>query len=170
MRKIKKLLIDTTTGKGLFFLLLTIITMTANAQEAANNGMTSDNTDTTAVVRDTTFHAYLYNDEFEVMLDIDFYNQNVRVPGQDIFGELPGWFGSKGDGRKWLITDVDFNGNIAKLEIVNDYGSEDLTASLTYNTDGTYTLQQMEGSTLKIVVDRKWVKIPKKLILKRKKK
>ena len=57
---------------------------------------------------------------------------------------------------------------MAYLVIINDYGSEDLEAKLTFNPhDGTYTLERTEGSTIKIVVNRQWVKIPKKLVFKR---
>lgn len=52
--------------------------------------------------------------------------------------------------------------------MVNDYGSEDLQATLTKNNDGTYTLKQIEGSTIKIARNRKWVKMPKTLIFTRK--
>ncbi|MBF1447962.1 MAG: hypothetical protein HXN55_11410, partial [Prevotella nigrescens] len=48
----------------------------------------------------------------------------------------------------------------------NDYGSEDLEASLTYNGDGSYTFKQLKGSTINIVVNNKWVKLPKTLIFK----
>lgn len=120
------------------------------------------------------FHAYLYNEEYQVWLDINFYDNNINVPSQEIFGELPGYFGAKRDTRKWLITDATVKGNTATLTIVNDYGSEDLTATLTCNGDSkqledgsingaTYTLTQKSGSTMKIVVNRKWVKLPKKL-------
>ena len=37
-----------------------------------------------------------------------------------------------------------------------------------FEGDGTYTLTRLSGSTIKIVVDRKWVKLPKKLVFKRK--
>ena len=55
----------------------------------------------------------------------------------------------------------------AKLQIVNDYGSEDLEATLTLEKDGTYLLTQGSGSTLKIARNRKWVKMPKKLVFTR---
>ena len=76
---------------------------------------------------------------------------------------MPGYFGDKRDSRKWLITDADVNGNIAHLSIINDYGSEDLTADLVVLPDGTFELQQKDGSNIKIARNRKWVKIPKKL-------
>ncbi|HEY9542580.1 MAG TPA: hypothetical protein VIR50_03085 [Prevotella sp.] len=114
----------------------------------------------------TTFKGYLYNEEYQVYLDIDFYHKNKLVPGQEIFGELPGYFGAKRDTRKWLITDISFtNSTTVQLSIINDYGSEDLTATLHKEKDGKYILKQGEGSTIKIAVNRKWVKIPKTLEL-----
>ena len=96
---------------------------------------------------------------------MDFYRNNIKVPGQEIFGELPGYFGSKRDGRKWLFVTAELKDSItAKLTITNDYGSEDLKAELKRNSDGTYTLTRIEGSTMKIVVNNKWVKIPKEII------
>lgn len=111
------------------------------------------------------FHTYIYNDEFKVYMDINLYENNVIVPNQELFGETPGYFGAKRDERKWLITSAKIDGkNTATLEIVNDYGSEDLTATLTFNPeDGSYVLKQKSGSRIKIVVNRKWVKIPTEL-------
>lgn len=113
------------------------------------------------------FHTYIYNDEFKVYMDINLYENNVVVPDQELFGEIPGYFGAKRDQRKWLITSAKIDGkNSATLEIVNDYGSEDLTATLTFNPeDGSYVLRQKSGSRIKIVVNRKWVKIPTELKL-----
>lgn len=111
------------------------------------------------------FHTYIYNDEFKVYMDINLYENNVIVPNQELFGETPGYFGAKRDERKWLITSAKIDSkNTATLEIANDYGSEDLTATLTFNPeDGSYVLRQKSGSRIKIVVNRKWVKIPTEL-------
>lgn len=113
------------------------------------------------------FHTYIYNDEFKVYMDINLYENNVIVPNQELFGETPGYFGAKRDERKWLITSAKIDDkNSATLEIANDYGSEDLTATLTFNPeDGSYVLRQKSGSRIKIVVNRKWVKIPTELKL-----
>lgn len=118
-----------------------------------------------AAQSDKVFHTYIYNDEFKVYMDINLYENNVVVPNQELFGETPGYFGAKRDERKWLITSAKIDGkNSATLEIVNDYGSEDLTATLTFNPeDGSYVLRQKSGSRIKIVVNRKWVKIPTEL-------
>ena len=108
---------------------------------------------------ESAFNTYVYNEEYQVYLDLCLDGEGVSVPGQDVFGVVPGYFGAVRDSRKWLITSFKHSGkNSVKLDIVNDYGSEDLTAVLTYNAKaGTYTLKQTGGSRLKIVVDRKWV-------------
>ena len=119
--------------------------------------------------KDSIFKGYLYNDEYQVYIEMDFYHNNIKVPGQEIFGELPGYFGAKRDVRKWLFTSAELkDSTTAKLAVTNDYGSEDLEAILKKLPDGNYELQQKEGSTIKIAVNRKWVKIPKHLILKKK--
>lgn len=116
---------------------------------------------------DSPFKGKIYNGEFQVWIEMDFYENNITVPGQEIFGELPGYFGAGRDDRKWLITDARISKDMAEISIVNDYGSEDLTATLKYNHDGTYTLERIEGSVMKIVVNRKWVKLPGKLVFSR---
>lgn len=116
--------------------------------------------------KDSIFKAHLVNNEYQVWLDINFYDNNIIVPRQEIFGKVPGYFGAKRDTRKWIISDATFKGEKAILTIINDYGSEDLKAELKRNTDGNYTLTRLEGSVMKIVVDNKWVKIPKELTFK----
>ena len=111
----------------------------------------------------TLFKGKITNKEYDVYMNIDFYHKNLKVPGQELFGEMPGYFGDRRDSRKWLITDADIEGKTAHLSIINDYGSEDLTAALIALPDGSYELQQIDGSNLKIARYRKWVKIPKNL-------
>ncbi len=111
----------------------------------------------------TIFKGYLSNNEYEVYLQINFYQNDIKVPDQEIFGTIAGFLGDRKDSRKWLITDAAIEGKTAHLSIINDYGSEDLTADLTLESDGTYSLKQIAGSNIKIARNRKWVKIPKKL-------
>lgn len=116
----------------------------------------------------TVFCGYLYNEDYKVYMEIDFYKNNVVVPGQEVFGNVPGYFGALRDSRKWLVTKAAIESDSsAKLMITNDYGSEDLEATLSRRKDGTFVLRQTSGSRLKIVVNRKWVKIPVELVLKR---
>ena len=111
----------------------------------------------------TDFKCRIYNKEYDVYMNINFYDNNVKVPGQELFGEMPGYFGDNKDSRKWLITDAEIKGKTAILSIINDYGSEDLTAELTITADGTYVLKQQKGSNMKIARNKKWTKIPKSL-------
>lgn len=112
----------------------------------------------------TTFKGYLYNKKFNVYIQMDFYHNNIIVPYQEIYGELPGYFGDRQDGRKWLFTSATIkNKHTAEIQIINDYGSEDLVATLEKTNDSTYVLRQGKGSTIKIARNRKWVKMPDEL-------
>lgn len=114
-----------------------------------------------------TFAGRIENAEYQVWIEMDFYHKDVVTPGQEIFGQVAGYFGAKRDTRKWIFVDAEVKGKSARLIITNDYGSEDLVARLTLQRDGTYTLEREKGSTMKIVVDGKWVSIPKKLTFRR---
>lgn len=117
---------------------------------------------------DEPFRAYLFNNEYKVYMRINLYEQDVVISWQEMFGALPGFLAKESSSFCWIITDAKIDGNKAELEISNDYGSEDLTARLIRQNDSTYTLKQMEGSTLKVPKDGKWQKLPKTLELKRK--
>ena len=113
------------------------------------------------------FRAYLINKEYSVYLRIDFYQESISVPGQDLYGKLPGYLSKQHNSFCWLITSAEVEGNKATLQMINDYGSEDLTATLTPESDSVYVLKQIEGSTLKIPNNGKWQKLPKTLELRR---
>jgi len=113
------------------------------------------------------FRAYLFNKEYSVYLRINFYDENITVPGQDLYGKLPGYLSKQHNSFCWLITSVEVEGNKATLQIINDYGSEDLTATLTAESDSVFVLKQIDGSTLKVPNNGKWQKLPKTLELKR---
>lgn len=112
----------------------------------------------------TTFKGYLYNQKYDVFIVMDFYNNNVVVPQQEIYGDMSGYFGDRQDGRKWLFTSATIkNGKTAEIQIINDYGSEDLTATLSTDDGKNFKLKQGKGSTMKIARNRKWLKMPKEL-------
>ena len=113
------------------------------------------------------FRAYLYNNDYEVFMRLDLYGESITVPGQELYGELPGYLGKKHNSFCWLITSSKIDGEKAELQMINDYGSEDLTATLTQENDSLYVLRQVEGSTLKVPKDGKWQKLPSKLVFKR---
>ena len=115
------------------------------------------------------FKGYLYNDEYEVYLKIDFYHESVTVPGNELYGQLPGFLGKKNNSFCWPITATKIkDAKTAELSLINDYGSEDLTATLRCENDSTYILKQEKGSTLKVPKNGKWQKLPKTLPFKRK--
>jgi hypothetical protein len=113
------------------------------------------------------FRAYLYNNEYEVFMRLDLYGESITVPGQELYGELPGYLGKKHNSFCWVITSSKIEGQTAELQMINDYGSEDLTATLTAENDSLYVLRQVEGSTLKVPKEGKWQKLPSKLVFKR---
>ena len=66
--------------KTIATILLLLSLLQANAQEKSG-----------------PFRAYLFNKEYNVFLKIDFYKQDITVPGQDLYGELPGYRHSTDD-------------------------------------------------------------------------
>ena len=87
------------------------------------------------------FRAYLYNNDYEVFMRLDLYGESITVPGQELYGELPGYLGKKHNSFCWLITSSKIDGEKAELQMINDYGSEDLTATLTLENDSLYVLR-----------------------------
>ena len=137
--------------KSIFTLAIWLVSLNAMSQDEAK-----------------PFHAYLYNEEYEVYLQIDFYGESISVPGNELYGQLPGYLGKKNNSFCWPITVAKLkNKRTAELSLINDYGSEDLTATLTCVNDSTYTLKQGKGSTLKVPKNGKWQKLPATLTLKR---
>ena len=119
--------------------------------------------------QDNTFRAYLYNNEYNVYLRINFYDQDVRVPGQELYGTLPGYLGKVNNSFCWVITSCQIkNDREATLQLINDFGSEDLTATLTRKNDSIYLFRQGVGNTIKVPNKGKWQKLPKSLEFKRK--
>ena len=115
------------------------------------------------------FRAYLFNKEYDVYLRIDFYNESISVPGNELYGKLHGYLGKNNNSFCWPITAAKLKDeHTAELSLINDYGSEDLTATLTQQNDSTYILKQEKGSTLKVPKNGKWLKLPKTLPFKRK--
>ena len=140
-----------TMKKVLMFFLLSLLPM-AIAAQTSNAGKDS-----------TTFKGYLYNQKYDVYIVMDFYHNNVMVPTQEIYGAMAGYFGDREDGRKWLFTAATVKGKTAEIQIINDYGSEDLMATLSTDDGKNFKLKQGKGSTLKIARNRKWLKMPKEL-------
>ena len=76
---------------------------------------------TVSVTAQTPFHAYIVNNEYDVYLRINFYDEDITVPGQELYGQLPGFLGKKHNSFCWLITSAKVNGNTATLSLINDW-------------------------------------------------
>ena len=110
---------------------------------------------------DSTFNVTLRNDEYKIYITMNLYDKNVDVPGQAVLSKVDGFIGSKQSSGKWIIVSSKIkNKHEAEIEVINDYGSEDFTAVIKRNSDGTYSYSKKDGSTLKFAVRGKWQKIP----------
>ena len=115
------------------------------------------------------FRAYLINNDYNVYLRINFHDQNIEVPGQELYGKLPGYLGKVNNSFCWVIVSCKLkNDHEAELQLINDFGSEDLKATLTQLNDSVYQLKQGKGSTIKVPNKGKWQKLPKTLDFKKK--
>lgn len=114
------------------------------------------------------FKAQLYNAEYDVFFHIDFHKQSMMVPDHEIYGEVAGYLGKTNNSFYWIVLSADIKGNTATCQLINDYGSEDLTATLQQKNDSTYVLNQKEGSIIKVPHKGKWQKLPKQLTFIRK--
>ncbi|MBP3219683.1 MAG: hypothetical protein J6M37_04360 [Prevotella sp.] len=121
----------------------------------------------TAVMAQKPFCGKFNNEEYKVFLKINFTEKDIIVPNQEVFGELDGYIGSTQCNTVWPITSSDIKGKNAFIEVINNYGSEDFEATLKILNDSTIQYEHNNGSTLKFPVNKKWHKIPNKLIFKR---
>ena len=111
------------------------------------------------------FKCIVTNKEYNVFLHLNLYEETIPIPGQDILGNTFGYLKKPTDSRVWIVTGatISKDGKKASLEMINDYGSEDLNAELILNSDSTYLLRQLQGSTIKVAGKNKWIKLPKEL-------
>ena len=114
------------------------------------------------------FIGEFHNNEYNVYIKINFIDKDILVPGQEILGELDGYIGSTQSSHIWPITSSEVEGNTAKIEVINNYGSEDFTASIILKDNNTLEFKHLKGSTFKFPVNKKWQKLPSKLTFIRK--
>jgi hypothetical protein len=119
--------------------------------------------------QDTPFRAYLINNLYNVYLRINFYDNNIVVPGQELYGKLPGYLGKVNNSFCWVIVSSKLiSDKEAEIQMINDFGSDDLTATLTQLNDSVYQLKQVKGNVIKVPNKGKWQKLPKILEFKKK--
>ena len=119
---------------------------------------------TAVSAQNAAFNCTIYNKEYKIYITMDLYDKDVIIPGQEILGPVDGFIGSEQCAHVWTFTTSDVtNSTTAHFEATNNYGSEDFSAKLTLNDDGSYTMRHTGGSTLKFPVKNKWQKIPSTL-------
>lgn len=115
------------------------------------------------------FDVTISNEEYKIYIRMNLHDKNLTVPGQSVLGEVDGYIASTQSRSTWIIISSEITGeNTARIDVVNDYGSEDFTAEVKLNKDGTYSYKKLDGSTLKFAVKGKWQKIPGSLTFIRK--
>ena len=119
----------------------------------------------TLSAQDKPFKGVIINKANDVFMRINLYEDDIKITGQEILGNTYGYIKKNTDSRVWIIIGVtmDEKHNKALLEMVNDYGSEDLNAELSIQPDSTYLLRQLQGSTIKMAGNGKWIKLPKEM-------
>ncbi len=111
------------------------------------------------------FDTTIYNKEYGVAMRINLYEESVTIPGQSVLGGVYGFLQKGTDSRVWIVMGVKFSkdGKSARLDMINDYGSEDLVTELSLKEPGVYVLRHLEGSPIKVAGKSKWIKLPKTL-------
>lgn len=109
------------------------------------------------------FKCTLFDKENGINLYLDLYEESIDVPGMDMFGPMNGYLNGNVYGV-WMITSAKIQDEkTATIRLSNDLGSETQEVKLTQKNDSTYTFEQMGGTVIKKVVNKKLVKIPQKL-------
>ncbi|MCF0198946.1 MAG: hypothetical protein HUK02_06435 [Bacteroidaceae bacterium] len=104
----------------------------------------------------------------EATLHIDLYEETVDVPTMDMFGPMNGYLAGKGIYGVWMVTSFEIESNkVANVRLSNDLGSETQKTKLTILNDSTCQLDLVGPQVIKKVVNKKLVKIPTSLLLKR---
>ena len=110
------------------------------------------------------FKGKFVNDEYEIFLVINLYDKDVLIPNQEIYGEMDGFVGSKRNSLVWMITSSKIvSDKQADIELVNDYGSEDADAVLTFTDENTLVFNKKKGSNLRFSKNGKWFRTPSKI-------
>lgn len=115
----------------------------------------------------TTFKTEIYNKEYDIFIHLDLNNRQLIAPDHELFGPIAGYLRKSTSSFYWLILDAEICDKKATLQMVNDFGSEDLVATLIQLNDSTYRLTQKKGSAIKVPYKGKWMKIPNTLEFKK---
>ena len=109
-----------------------------------------------------------YNADEDVRLRIDLYEASITAPNYDFLGKLNGYLtGSLYDA--WFLTTFEIKGDVATCKFSNDLGSETQTICFSFDDNGNLIYETKGGNAIRRNEHGKWVKLPSKLLFKRKK-
>lgn len=102
----------------------------------------------------------LRNEEYNLVMQIDLTNQDIIIPEHELYGPVAGFIGKANNNFYWIAVSAKSTqkGNI--IELINDFGSENLTAKIVQINDSIFEFTQLKGSALKLPEKGKWQKLP----------
>ena len=117
---------------------------------------------------DEPFRGTFAGTDFKIQIDIDLYEENVKVPGMEAFGPMNGYMKGTDLYCTWYVSSVrEVGQDKALVHFSNELGSETQPVELTLQGDSLLQLKQVKGNWLKKVVGKKLQKLPTELTFKR---
>lgn len=114
------------------------------------------------------FRGTFKGEELKITLEINLYEEDVKVPGMEMFGPMNGYLRGTDLYCTWYVSSVQqATDNKASVHFSNELGSETQAVELTLKDDSLLTLRQTGGSVLKKVVGKKLQKLPNEITFKR---
>ena len=114
------------------------------------------------------FRGTFKGEELKITLEINLYEEDVKVPGMEMFGPMNGYLRGTDLYCTWYVSRVQqATDNKASVHFSNELGSETQAVELTLKDDSLLTLRQTGGSVLKKVVGKKLQKLPNEITFKR---
>ena len=107
------------------------------------------------------FRGTFRGDDLKITLEINLYEEDVRVPGMEMFGPMNGYLRGTDLYCTWYVSSIQkTTDSEATVHFSNELGSETQVAELTLKDDSLLTLRQTKGAVLKKVVGKKLQKLP----------
>ncbi len=108
------------------------------------------------------FKGGFINEEFKISLRLNLYDDDIPVPGFELdscYGYLRG-----GINGAWVILKVvSLGDDEAEVRAVSERGSDAQNLRISVGDDGKLFLRQIDGTNIKGVKGRKYVKLPKEI-------
>lgn len=112
-----------------------------------------------AAVSAQDFKGHFINDELKINLDINLYNDSIQVPGlSDEF--CYGYLRGNTNGMWVILKVISLNKDKALVRAACDNGSDAQNLEIT-TADGKLQIKQVDGSLIKGLSGKKYVKLPK---------